>query len=190
MSTVAQLVLPVRCSRLGHAATAHIERVDDEIARRAEHGLQAVTDRELLRVLFTLPADYPVPRHDLDARQFGRLRRAPAGVCDLDRQDVTRRLVPAIRVHGVTVTAAPTLSQLRAASVLAPFAQLTLQLTGTDAPYELVERAAHLGIGLISPHGRLLLAPRPFRPQRHTPARWLFLERTFDAVIHPGNHAA
>src|SRR5690625_883794 len=64
-----------------------------EIARRAEHGLGAVTNYALLGALLNLPLDTPVRMRTLSVHDMVILSDAPPGVVDVDAAGwMTRRL--------------------------------------------------------------------------------------------------
>lgn len=160
-------------------------RVDDELARRRRWGLAALPDRELLTALFGLPVDYPVPRAALTARQQRLLRRAPDGVVDLQRREVTRRLVPPIRVRHVTADAPLSIARLRQFSQFASFAP-RLFVAHRGPSHSIVEEAARWGIGLVAADGTTILEGTPFVIRRHTPATWLFHEAVFSELLRVG----
>jgi hypothetical protein len=163
---------------LNQQVTVQFLRVDDELKRRRQVGLGAVADRELLTVLFDLPVDLPVPRDTLTTRQLRLLRKAPDGAVELPRREITRLLVPAIRVTRVEAHGLPTTARLRQVSQFGAFAARTFVVRATPTPVTVAE-AIRWGIGLKHADGRLLLAEQPFVVRRHTPATWLFHETAF-----------
>lgn len=175
-------VVQTRCVLLGLTVELEYVPVADELTRRAAFGLGAVCDRELLGVLFTLPADLPVPRWTLSARHQRLVRRAPAGAVALTRREVTRLAVPPLRVRHVSLRARPTAANLRALSVFGPFSARTLHATtghfGADAAAE----ADRLGITVRSPDNAVRCKGAPFVVRRHTAATWLFLEQAAAAI--------
>lgn len=172
-----------QCDLFGRAVTAEVVPVMDEWSRRQQAGLTGVADRSVLRVLFGLPSDVPVDRQTLTAGQVRVLRRAPVGVCALQRQTVTRLLVPAVRVHSVTLESTPCRGALRDLSQFAPFAPQALVSTRENVSDSLVAEAVMLGIGVRTRSGRVLCEAAWRRPRRHTPAAWLFVEMVTQQVL-------
>jgi hypothetical protein len=161
----------------------------DEASRRDAGGLGAVTDRELLFALFELPADIPIARAAVSARQQRLLRRAPQGVVELQRREITRRLVPAIRPLTVMASGRPTVARLRRLSEFAPFAARSMVVDRSPTHIEAGE-AARLGITLSHPGGSRVVEGSPFVVRRHTPTSWLFAEEAWAQVLRAGGLAA
>lgn len=156
--------------------------VDDELARRHAVGLAAVTDRELLGTLFQLPADHPVPRRTLTAREQRLLRRAPIGAVDRSRGTVTRLAVPSLRVAQVIARSRLTINRVREFSRFGPYAARCIEVIGSIAPQAAAE-AERFGITLIDGDGDVVLAGRPFVVRRHTSATWLFAETIYAELL-------
>ena len=171
------------CAFLAEDLTVFFDPVADELQRRAQWSLGGVTDRGLLRVLFDLPSDVPVPRDLLAPEQRRRLRRAPAGVCEVVAGDVVRRLVPALRLRHVVLRARPTISAVHRLSRFAPFASRTLLSRHEQVSRPVLVEAQRLGIGVHTVQGRRLIDAVPFRPSRHTPAAWHMAEMVTDRVL-------
>lgn len=171
------------CTVLGREVSVDFVPVADEWSRRQQMGLSGVADRSVLRVLFGLPSDVAVAREMLSAGQIRVLRRAPVGVCSLQRCSVTRLLVPAVRVQHVTLESSPSRAALRDLSQFAPFAPQTLFTTRETVNDSLLAEAAFLGIGVRTQGGRVLGDASWRRPVRHTPAGWLFVEAVTEQVL-------
>lgn len=170
----------------GQQITVGYRAVDDELARRGALGLGAVVDQEVLGALFELPVDLPVRRACVSARHQRLLRRAPAGVVDRNRREVTRLLVPAIRVAHVNAHGRASVRRLRRLSEFGPFTARTMVLSGpTPSAVEFAE-ASRLGIGMVHADGSVLLAGAPFVVRRHTAASWLFAEATLAELLELG----
>ena len=168
---------------LGVDLTAYFDPVADELQRRAQWSLGGVPDRSLLRVLFDLPSDVPVPRYRLAPEQRRRLRRAPAGVCEVVERDVVRRLVPALRLRHVVLRTRPTISAVHRLSRFAPFASRTLLSCHEQVSTPVLVEAQRLGIGVHTLEGCRLIDAVPFRPSRHSPAAWHMAEMVTDRVL-------
>lgn len=101
---------------------------DAEHERRRAAGLGVATGHGFggLDVLMTLPHGLPVPVADLTDHQRAYVRRAPAGLCTVAGQNVTRPC----RVTLATVrTNSPTRMALDAASQFAPFCARRVVIT-------------------------------------------------------------
>ena len=159
------------------------EPVSDELQRRNALGLAGLPDRGLLRALFELPSDFPVPRDILTPMQMRRLRQAPVGVCKVGRDQVVRQLVPAVRLKHVTLLSGPSVSAIHQLSQYAPFMSRTLISNRDHVATPVLVEAQRLGVGVRTVGGRQLIDAMPFRPSRHTPATWHFVEQVTDRVL-------
>lgn len=171
---------------LGQRITLFFERVEDEFTRRQQMGLRPVDDRELLMALFALPVDLPVPRVAVEARHQRLFQRAPTGVVDLSRRDLTRRAVPAVRIVHVTGHGVASVSRLRSLSMFGPFSSRSIVVTGRVPEDDALAEAERLGIGMIRSDGSVLADERPLFVRRHTAATWLFAEHALAALIAAG----
>jgi hypothetical protein len=186
----------------GQQVQAAVTVFSDEVRRRSAVRLGAVDSRALLTVLHDLPTRLPVPLRSLDAHALRLLRTAPPGVVDVDDDEGTavRLLAPAARVelvltpgpHGTAPAAWD--EAVRDASQFAPFCARGVLLARRDGPEGhaftqsdphldlLLLKARFYGVG-VAEHGLpgpdWLLAPAPYRPQRHSPAQWLFHEQAW-----------
>lgn len=95
-----------------------------EIARRAEHGLGAVTNYALLGALLNLPLDTPVRMSTLSVHDMVTLGEAPPGVIDVDAAGwVTRRLAAPLTVSAAIVEGTGWRNITRRAARFLPFCQ-------------------------------------------------------------------
>ncbi|MGW5613090.1 hypothetical protein [Streptomyces sp. NPDC003877] len=187
----------------GQQVQAAVTVFADEACRRSYAGLGAVDSRALLTVLYDLPVGFPVPLGSLDAYTLRLLHTAPPGVVDMGMNEnpttAVRRLVPATRVELVLVHGPDGVpprqwdSAVRDASQFAPFCVRGVVISKTVESGHDVEptspdldllllKARFYGVGVAtqSPQGlRWLLEPAPYRPQRHSPAQWLFHEQAW-----------
>jgi hypothetical protein len=154
----------------------------DEVCRRRAVGLGGLNDRELLRILFELPADLEVPRSVLSARDQRRLRGAPAGAVDIARHSVTRLAVPPIRVVVARAVRVPSIAAVRSVSQFGSFCATELVSTRREVPVETVDEARRLSVSVRGVDGSAIYSAPPFKIERHTPAMWLFLERVFASL--------
>ncbi|MFH8656297.1 hypothetical protein [Streptomyces afghaniensis] len=193
----------------GQQVQAAVTVFADEVRRRSDAGLGAVDSRALLTVLYDLPMGLPVPLGSLDTYALRVLHAAPPGVVDIGTDEnltsAVRRLVPATRVELVLVHGPDGIpprewdSAVRDASQFAPFCARGVVVSKTAASEHAEEsafpdldldpaldllllKARFYGVGVAtqSPQGlRWLLEPAPYRPQRHSPAQWLFHEQAW-----------
>ncbi|MFJ5034472.1 hypothetical protein ACIQB5_41960 [Streptomyces sp. NPDC088560] len=187
----------------GQQVQAAVTVFADEARRRSHAGLGAVDSRALLTVLYGLPVDLPVPLGTLDAYTVRMLHTAPPGVVDIGMDEnptsAVRRLVPATRVELVLVHGPGGVpprqwdSAVRDASQFAPFCARGVVVSKTAESQHDAESASPdldlfllkarfygVGVATQSPRGlRWLLEPAPYRPQRHSPAQWLFHEQAW-----------
>ena len=167
----------------GPGFTVFFDPVRDELQRREAVSLTGVPDRDLLRTLSELPSDLPVLRDSLTAVQIRRLRRAQVGVCEVGRHEVVRRLVPAVRLKHVTLLSGPSVTAIHQLSQYAPFMSRTLVSSRDRVSAPVITEAQRLGVGVCTVDGHQLIDAMPFRPSRHTPAAWHFVERVTDRVL-------
>ncbi|MFI2435751.1 hypothetical protein [Streptomyces sp. NPDC018693] len=184
----------VRLRLRGQEVQAAVTVFADEVRRRSDAGLGAVDSRALLTALYDLPVGLPVPLGSLDAYALRVLHAAPPGVVDMDMDAATavRRLVPAARVELVLVHGPDGIPPrewdpaVGNASQFAPFCARGVVVSSTAEPEHeldlLLLKARYYGVGVAtqSPKGMSwLLEPDPYRPQRHSPAQWLFHEHAW-----------
>jgi hypothetical protein len=183
----------------GHpAATLHLTIDPDEHARRQQAGLGHIRDSHcaLLDTLMALPPGIPVPVDDLTERQQTDVRRAPAGILDLTLGLVTRHAIRPCRVTLATVHATCTRDSIGRASSYAPFCARAVVTPTLPRRDYLLSEANYWGVGVFLDHGdgglEKLVAPKPWRPTRHTPAAWRFAESAYASYLNHSltpNHA-
>jgi hypothetical protein len=173
-------------------ATLHLDIDQAEHERRQGAGLGVATGRGFggLDVLMALPHGLPVPLADLTDHQRAYVRRAPAGICTITGGQVTRHVLRPCRVTLATVHAkSASLLAMESASRFAPFCarQVVISRPPTLRNPERLLEFGFYGIGVTLEHagGQLetLVKPRPWRPQRHTPAAWWFAERAYGQYL-------
>jgi hypothetical protein len=159
-----------------------------EHARRRTAGAAPLDRIGALQTLMGLPIDEPVALADLETAVRARVRRLPVGAADITREQVVRRAVRPLSLDLAVVgsRAADWRSGLERASRFAPFCPraLVLDRPGGERD-EVLMQAAFYGIGVLwdAVDGlELVLAPRPYRPQRHTPAAWHFTEELYQRL--------
>jgi hypothetical protein len=158
-----------------------VDPVED--ARRRAAGLGAVTDMAALTLLLTLPEGFPVPVASLSARDRRTLRRVPAGVVEVSGGEVVRLAVKPLRAVLATVSGTCSETALGKASSFAPFcARRVLTRVRPVMPETLIEFDFY-GVGITHRAAdgseETLVEPRPWRPMRHTPASWRFVEEAY-----------
>jgi hypothetical protein len=159
-----------------------VDSVED--ARRRAAGLGAVTDWTVLTLLLTLPEGFPVPVASLSDRDRRALRRVPAGVVEVSGGEAVRMAVKPLRAVLATVSGTCSETALGKASSFAPFcARRVLTRVRPTMPETFIE-FDFWGVGIThrTPDGteETLVEPRPWRPLRHTPAGWRFIEQAYE----------
>jgi len=177
LSSVEQV--PFMSSR---ATCAQVQmRVDlHEHERRQATGLGAVTSERLLDVLMSLPMGMAVPVDSVDESSRRVLGRAPAAVVDEVDGEFVRLVRRPIAVESVLMTGGTWRAAQAAISCFAAHCQRTVRLPVVDVDPLLRAEAEHLGVGIASIHGDLLVAPRPFVARRFTSYGWWFTERLYE----------
>ncbi len=141
----------------GQTATFVIRPNDSEIARRARFGLGAVTERDLLSILGSLPLGLAVSWADIDPVLAAVLDTAPSGVVAIDQTTVTRTLRPAIHLDAVYVRDRNWRRGLERVSLFAPDAPRALLLEVSPRDLDAVGRlASRLGVGVVLPDGTII----------------------------------
>lgn len=170
-------------------ADLQVVPVEDEMSRRAGVGLGALTDRRKLALLADLPADLPVPAEHLSRAALRDLRRLPAGCAEVSAVEVTRELVPAVRVSAAVVSARTWDAGLRRVSRFSPFCARSVVLPRTPTGPALdmmLLQAVEYGVGVAVPAaGGLswLVSAKAFVPHRRSVASWLFEEQVFAKLL-------
>lgn len=181
---------PVRTQRSAvtlRGTTVELEyRLDqNEVRRRQEVGLSAVTDLVALNTLLNLPVGLPVSLPDARAG----MARIPRGCVDITFDDaltpiVTRLVVPVLTVVAIVVPAGTSgwwASTLARAGRFAPYCTRSVLVDDEPTLMQLSE-ASFYGIGVLlrtGPDRRTLLEPEPFTGGYCTPASWAFAEQAY-----------
>ncbi|GGN46326.1 hypothetical protein GCM10011578_099130 [Streptomyces fuscichromogenes] len=180
------------------AATLHLNIDPAEHTRRQQTGLRHIRAHwSLLDTLMELPPGVPVPVDNLTKRQQDDVRRAPAGVLDLNLGLVTRHAIRPCRVTLATVFGTCTRERIGKASTYAPVCSRAIVTPAPPRRDYLLTEADYWGIGVLLDHGdgelETLVTPAPWQPQRHTPAAWHFAETAYASYLehapapnHPG----
>jgi hypothetical protein len=177
-----------RLEVLGSKALVFYRFDEAECARRRTVGAAPLERIGALQTLMGLPVDEPVPLSELDAGMRAKIRKLPAGAVDTGVGQVVRRAVRPLSLDLAVVgsRAADWSSGLVRASRFAPFCARLLALSGpVPERDEVLMQAAFYGIGILEDTGaglELALAPRSYRPQRHTPAAWCFTEELYQRL--------
>lgn len=160
-----------------------VVRLDhEELARRAEHGLGAVDDRDLLVALGQMPLGWCVPANELDPVVRAFVEGAPQGLVERVGDGLVRLYRPAAHAAGVVTRQRDWRTGIDVVSRFAAVAPRGLVLTGPLRDVDqAVDSAVRFGVGLAvrnakSGSGRLLVAAAT-RFRRPGTAEWLFSER-------------
>lgn len=165
-----------------------------EQQRRLGIGAQRLDRINALTALLQLPVDQSVPVASLTARLAAAVRQLPYGAAELHDGAVRRRAVRPLTVDLVVVRspAAAWRDGLARAGRFAPFARRALLVDPPAAERDdLLMQAAFYGIGILAPApsgADLVLEPRAYRPRRHTPAAWCFVEELHQRLQPAGPH--
>jgi len=177
LSSVEQV--PFSSSR---ASSAQVRvRVDlHEHERRDAGGLGAVTNQRLLDALMSLPMGLgvSVDAVDEDSRQV--VRRAPAGVVDEVDGEFVRLARRPVVIESVLATARSWRAAQASISCFAAHCERTVRLPLVEVDPLLRVEAEHLGVGIESIDGELLVEPRPFVARRFTSYGWWFTEVLYE----------
>lgn len=166
-----------------------VEPDPDEVERRRQHGLRALTNRRALQVLLSLPPGVAVPLDLLSAPDQRTVRSLPAGVVDLRYGTVSVEAKPALWLRSVGLVARTWKQGLRRSGPFAPYCARYVVLdagrTRVDSQVAAIE-ARFYGVGLaVHEDGALswLVSPAPFIADRFTAASWLMAERLTNALV-------
>lgn len=178
----------------GSDALVFYRRDEQELKRRHAVDAHRLDRIAALTTLLQLPVDEPVPLALLKADLAAGVRRLPYGAAELQGGHVRRRAVRPLTVDLVVVRCPPAgwRDGLVRAGRSAPFARRALLADPPAAERDdLLMQAAFYGIGVLAPTrsgAELILEPRAYRPSRHTPAAWCFVEelhqRLHPATVH------
>ncbi|CAM5494940.1 MULTISPECIES: hypothetical protein [Streptomyces] len=173
-------------------ATLHLAIDPAEHQRRQAAGIGPVTGHGFggLDHLMALPAGLPVPVSSLTEEQQKYVRRAPAAIVTVEDGQVTRHAIRPCRVVLATVES-PSASKmaLEAAGRFAPFCprRVVIRRLPHRKHFNYLHDYDFYGVGVTLQHSdgstEPVLDPRPWRPARHTPAGWWFVERAYAAHI-------
>ena len=163
-------------------------RVDlHEHERRRDVGIGAVTNQRLLDVLMSLPIGLGVPVDAIDEGSRRVVRRAPDGTVAEVGTEFVRLLRRPIMIESVLATAGTWRAAQPAISYFAPHCERTVRLTLSEVEPPVSAEAEHLGVGIESMDGDLLVAPRPFVTRRFTSYGWWFTETVYEEWL-AGQH--
>ena len=184
-------VVPGGARASGGRADALVVLDCNEIARRAEYGLHAVTALPVLDALMNLPWRVPVRTDELGERCSRLLSAAPRGAIEWDGGGIIRLLTPPLTVLAAVVDGSIGRSTLARAQQFAPFAQRVLMLPSPpprSGMFAWEAEAAGVGIwvGKDVHSAAELVAPQPFVRSYFKPAAWRFAER----ALHSATSAA
>lgn len=184
LSSVEQV--PFMPNRATHAQVR--VRVDlHEHERRCDVGLGAVTNQRLLDVLMSLPIGLGVSVDAVDEGSRRVVRRAPAGLVDEVGADFVRLLRRPVMIESVLATAGTWRAAQAAISCFAAHCERTVRLPLSEVEPLVGAEAEHLGVGIESIDGDLLVAPRPFVTRRFTSYGWWFTEKVYEEWL-AGQH--
>jgi hypothetical protein len=173
---------------LGSKALVFFRFDEAECSRRRAAGAASVERIGTLQTLMRLPVDEPVPLSDLDAVLRAKVHKLPVGAADIQAGQVIRRAVRPLSLDLMAVgsRAADWRSGLVRASRFAPFCSRVVILDGPCGERdEALMQAAFYGVGVLWDAGdglEMVLPPRPYRPERHTPAAWCFTEELYQRL--------
>ncbi|MFG2276719.1 hypothetical protein ACGFNY_44045 [Streptomyces chartreusis] len=178
-------------------ATLHLAIDQAEHQRRQKAGLRLATGHGFggLDHLMALPHGLPVPLNTLDKRQRAYVRRAPAGICTIHDEHVTRHATRPCRITLATVRYDALYKMaLDSASRFAPMCarQVIVKRLSKNAFDRIndISEFDFYGIGIVLEHpdGSLetVLEPRAWQPKRHTPAAWFFAEQAYGSYLEHG----
>ncbi|WP_053619600.1 hypothetical protein [Nocardiopsis sp. NRRL B-16309] len=168
------------------ATTIHYRPDPVEIARRQDANAAPVTNWSALELLSALPVGEPVPEVALRARERHLIGSLPHGAALRDGATITRLAVRPLAVDVAVVTGPPA-KAFNAATSFAPFCARAVHLTRLpDSKRDMyLTQASFYGVG-VTVAGEELLAPVPYRPKRHTPAAWRFVELVHEKARQAG----
>lgn len=174
----------------GTVADALVTWDQAEQARRHQASLGAVTSLWLLDSVMNLPLGAPIRVSDLSETTWDDLRRAPAGVVEIEGAWVTRLLTPPLTVVAAAVGGNGWRRPLQRIGRFTPFAQRLLILDTAPAP-RLIWEAQAAGVGVWVVENSYLVEvcrPEPFKRRYWKPAGWRFAECAYAAWLsarHP-----
>lgn len=155
----------------------------DEHARRRLHALGAVTSERLLDVLMSLPVGFGVPTDALADDDRRVVRRAAAGVVDEIGGEFFRQLARPLVIASVRATAPTWRSAQPVISRFAAHCERTVLLPIDELDAFVGAEAEHLGVGVETAIGEVLVTPRPFVQRRFTTFGWSFTESLYGQLL-------
>jgi hypothetical protein len=178
-------VLAASMALKGSEALLFHRRDERECARRDARGAQRLDRITPLTTLLQLPVGEPVPLSSLTPTVRAAVHTLPRGAATVCGGTVRREAVRPLAVDLVVVRSRGNAWRdgLVRAGRFAPFARRALLVDPPAGQREdLVMEAAFYGVGLLFPTttgAELVLEPRPYRPRRHTPTAWCFVEELY-----------
>jgi hypothetical protein len=185
-------LLPAGCRtsslRLWGADALFFYRVDGtEHARRVDAGAERLDRFGPLDTLMALPVGVAVPRDAMDPSLRTAVRALPRGAATVDSNAVTRLAVRPIRIELIVVRAPSWRRGLKLASQFAPYSRRAMLLERPrGALDEVLMEAAFYGVGVLVPGEeglQMVVNPEAYRPERYTPAGWLFVEEMYQRIL-------
>lgn len=156
-----------------------------EIARRAEVGLDPITDYGALRLLASLPLGHPVPLLELPDYE-SRLARTLAGLAvTITDAHVVRQARPPLSVVIAAVVDGDWRRGFKTAGRFSNFASRMLVYTGGAFPDDAVAEATFYGVGLagVGDDGAIAMT---VSPEPHVapldPVVWQFQEEVLEQI--------
>lgn len=157
-----------------------------EVARRRACRSGTLTKLDVLDALMGLPVGFAVTQTDLTDTERTLVDRAPAGAVENLGGQVVRRAVPPVSVQLAVVRARDWRIGLKRAGRFAPFCARAMLLPAQPADWaDAHMQASYFGVGVCVFAERtlqMLVEPRPYVRERHTPAQWWFAEEAYRQI--------
>jgi hypothetical protein len=187
----ANIVMPaagslVRVERRRWRADVVVRLDRDEHGRRSDLGLREVGNRALLNVLMGLPEGHGVDVDALDVSDQQLVWSAPAGVVDVVDGRFVRRLRRPMAVEIAYIAAKSWRTAQPAVREFAAHCARFVALPDSKLDPIVRLEAEHLGVGLASSSGEIILAPRTFVQRRFTAVGWQFQENLYGQMLGEG----
>lgn len=168
---------------LGVNALLYVQWDAAERQRREQSGAGPLDRMSVLNTLHGLPAGCLIPLDAMSRTERHALRRLPRGAVQRVGEDIVRLAVRPLRLDLAVVRATGWRRGLEMAGRFAPFGRRALLLDRRPAnAEEMFLEAAFYGIGILINDAdglELAVAPREYRPVRHTVAAWYFEEQLY-----------
>lgn len=168
----------------GHVHLA-VNLDEGEHSRRAQEGLGAITDRELVTALWELPHAVEVPRASVPSEVLAVLDQAPVSAVEAEGGSLVRKSCPPLAVSGVLAIGRNLerlLVRVGQLSAVASMAVVVQHDVDPADPWML--NASLYGVGVASSaHGDLVpvSAPEPVTPTLG-PFMWWVAEKAYEQV--------